>query len=263
MYKLRNCPSPKFGFTLTRKSKFRPSLKGRVKCVHPPALIVTILALLLLTNIKTVAIISAVGDTLMFEHVGASPFEWAGPPQTKFLEISDWGIDDLVTREASDVLSKRFSVKPVTFEEANFDTWTWETLTRNIHELPLPVDDIDAYVVILRDWRGDEIGHSVHQVAGLGLYRRDDPPSERLGIFASCRIAIVDAHTYEILASRPVLTAQDRLPWTAAAPSFWPKTQNDLTDAQTAKLRSALNTLIKNTLAPTLTGLISVNVAPH
>ncbi len=200
-------------------------------------------------KIKTVGIISAIGDTFMFEHVCASPFEWIGPPETSFLEISDWGLDDLVMREATAALSRRFAVKPVTFEEADFDTWTWSTLVLHLRELPLPLDNIDAYVVILRDWRGDEIGNSVHRLAGVGLYRRDRAKGQpRLGLFASYRIALVDAHTYDIIASRPALKADGNLPWEPVAPSLWPKTQNNLADAQKAILQNNLHRLIEETL---------------
>ena len=211
------------------------------------------------TKIKTVAIISTIGETFMFEHVRASPFEWIASPDTSFLEISDWGVDDLVNRDASAVLSKRFAVKPVKYEEGDFDTWTWSSLFHTIRELPLPEDDIDAYVLILRDWRPDEIGHSVHEVAGLGMYSRDPVGGARAGIFAAYRIAIIDAHTYEVLASREALTADGRLPWSPTAPSLWSKSQNDMTDAQKATLQSGLSALIEKTLTPTLAGLISAN----
>ena len=205
------------------------------------------------TKIRTVGIISAIGDTLMFERVSNSWYEWIGPPATSFLEITDWGLDDFVDREATAALSKHFAVKPVSYAEADFDTWSWSSLVRRLRELPLPVDDIDAYVVILRDWRGDEIGNSVHQIAGLGVYRRDysrRPP--RLGVFASYRIAIVDAHSYDILASREALMPDGHLPWAAVAQSLWPRTQNDLTDAQRTALQVDLNKLIDETLKSTL-----------
>ena len=203
-------------------------------------------------KIKTIGIISAIGDTLMFEHVRASTFEWMGPPDASFLEIADWGIDDLVTRETTAALTKRFTIKPVTFEEADFDSWTYKTLARDIRELPLPDDDIDAYVVILRDWRHDEIGNSVHQVAGLGLYRRDGGGSERLGAYACYRIVIVDARSYGIIASRAALLPNGKLPWTQLSPSLWPRTQNDLSDSENKALQGDLTKLVEETLAPTL-----------
>jgi len=265
MYELQDYPSPKFVFTLARESDFRPSLKGRIGFARALTVSVGAIALFAFcaagpydqkipshTNIRTVAIISAIGETFMFEHVSASAFEWIGPPETSFLEISDWGLDDLATREAAAALSSRFSVKPVTYEEADFDTWTWPMLVRHIRELPLPEDNIDAYVLILRDWQGDTIGGSVHQVAGVGAYRRDYAAGPKLGVFASYRIVIVDAHSYDVLASRTVATASGSLPWTPLAPPLWPATQNDLDETRTSVLRHDLTKLIANTLAPAL-----------
>jgi hypothetical protein len=47
------------------------------------------------------AIISAVGESFAFERVRPSTFEWFAPPDTRYLEISDWKIDDDVTREVT------------------------------------------------------------------------------------------------------------------------------------------------------------------
>jgi hypothetical protein len=207
-------------------------------------------------GIKTVGIISAIGQTLMFEHVRASPLQWLEPPNTSFLEISDWGLDALVTHEVADILSKKFHVKPVSFEEADFDTWTWPNLLRRIDELPLPMDDIDAYIVILRDWRGDEIGNSLHQLAGLGLYRRDVPGSMRLGVFASYRIVVVDARNTRVLASTAVLTGGGGLPWSPITAALWPKTQNEMTDAQRKAIQADIRTLIEETLRPALDEIV-------
>ena len=205
------------------------------------------------TSIKSVAIISAIGETFQFEHIRDAAFEWFAPTDASFLEISDWGLDDFVTHTASAELSKRHKVVPVKYLEGAFDTWTWYTLDRNLRELPPADDDIDAYVVILRDWRGDAIGDSVHRLGGLGFYRRDGantPP--KLGVFASYRIVVVDARTYTILASRPARSAVDTLPWTAAPSTLWPATQNDLSDGQKADLQRDEQKLISDTLASTL-----------
>src|SRR5208337_2467011 len=45
-----------------------------------------------LHHIKTVAVIPVLGNSFLFRHVKNSPFEWLGPPDSHFLEISDWGL---------------------------------------------------------------------------------------------------------------------------------------------------------------------------
>lgn len=193
----------------------------------------------------------------MFERVRDAPFEWMGPPDASFLEISDWGLDEFATREATAILSPRFSVKPVTFEEADFDTWTPESLVSHLREMPPPEDPIDAYVLILRDWQSDAIGRSIHQVAGIGLYDRQASGGQRLGVFASCRIVVIDAHSFEVLASRLAQMPDGTLPWLPVAPSLWPATQNDLTDAEKAALQENGRRLLGEAIGPALRGMIS------
>jgi len=206
------------------------------------------------SNIKTVGIISAIGQSFMIERVPASPLQWLGPPDASFLDIGDWSVDARVTREATQALSKKFSVRSVAFEEADFDSWTWPNLLDRIAQLPVPMENIDAYVVILRDWRGDEIGGSVHQLAGLGLYSRQS----RTGVFASYRIAVIDARSDSIVASRAVLTRDGQLPWIPVAPAVWPRRRYDLTTAQISLLQTDVRVLIDKTLVPTLDEILAV-----
>jgi hypothetical protein len=207
-----------------------------------------------LGHIKTVGVISAVGQTFLFQHIRDARFEWFGPPDSHFLEISDWALDSLVTREVTTALAKRFAIKPVFYDPADFSAWD-DGLLRH-HTLDLNVDPaIDAYVLILRDWRRDEIGHSVHDLGGLGVYRRDEAKGVKLGLFASYRIAVVDALTGKTIASRAALFPDGALPWMPIAPALWPATQNDLTDKQSALLTADETKLIEATLLPTLSAM--------
>ncbi|HEY2445637.1 MAG TPA: hypothetical protein VGI20_07870 [Rhizomicrobium sp.] len=206
-----------------------------------------------LAHIKSIGIIAAIGDTCMFERVPDSRFEWIAPPDASFLEISDWNLDDEVAAEVTDVLTQHYTVQDIAIEHQDFDTWTWDTLRRDIRELPVPVVPVDAYLLVLRDWRADEIGRTDHQLGGLGLYRRDlGAGKERLGVFASYRVVLMDAENGNILASQPALMPGNKLPWLPAAPSLWPRTQNDLTDAQRRELQTGFLKLVDETLAPAL-----------
>ncbi len=203
-----------------------------------------------LRHIKTVAIISAVGHSFLFQHVSDKPLEWLGPPDSRFLEISDWALDTRVTREATAALARQFAIKPLVYEPANFSTWDVSLLRRAAFDLNSD-PSIDAYVLILRDWRPDEIGASVHALGGLGLYRRDGGHA-KFGVFASYRIAVVDAITGDTIASRAALMPNHALPFLPADAALWPKTPNDLTDAQRATLQADETKLIDVTLLRTL-----------
>jgi len=212
-----------------------------------------------LARIRTVAIISAVGESFAFERVRPSIFEWFAPPDTRYLEISDWKIDDDVTREVTALLSKRVTIKKVFFERADFGTWNYAMLRQNIFKLNGD-PGIDAYILILRDWHYDAIGHSVHDLQGFGLYRRDLASGESPeGLFASYRIVVIDANTGAIFASRAAEMPDGSLPWLQTPTSLWPKTPNDLTDAQQKRLSADLAVLVEKTLPRTLAGMKLTN----
>jgi hypothetical protein len=204
-------------------------------------------------EIRSIGIIAAIGDTCMFEHVTDKPFEWIGPPQASFLEISDWSIDEALTKALTASLGARYQVQSIAVEHQDFDTWTWDSLSRRIHELPVPETPVDAYLLILRDWRGDEIGNSDHQLGGLGVYRRDLRGGRlRFGVFASYRLVLLDPERGSVIASRAALLPNRHLPWTLGQPALWPKTQNDLSDAQRETLQRKFLTLIDVSLPTTL-----------
>jgi len=205
-----------------------------------------------LARIRTVAIISAVGQSFAFERVHPSSFEWFAPPDSRYLEISDWKIDDDVTREVTAILPARVTVKKVYFQRADFGTWNYALLRQHIFELNGD-PGIDAYILVLRDWHYDAIGHSVHDLQGLGLYRRDSASDTNpQGIYASYRIVVIDANTGAIFASREAAMPDGSLPWMETPASLWPKTPNDLTPAQQKSLSSDLTQLIDKTLPRTL-----------
>jgi hypothetical protein len=212
-----------------------------------------------LARIRTVAIISAVGESFAFERVHSSTFEWFAPPDAHYLEISDWKIDDDVTRAVTAILSKRVTIKKVFFQRVDFGTWNYAILRQNIFKLNGD-PGIDAYILILRDWHYDAIGNSVHDLQGLGLYRRDVLSGESPeGVYASYRIVVIDANTGAIFASRAAAMPDGSLPWMKTSQSLWPKTPNDLTDAQQKSLSADLALLIGETLLRTLAAMKLTN----
>jgi hypothetical protein len=189
----------------------------------------------------------------MFERIPDSDFQWIVPPIAGFLEISDWNIDDEVTNAIGKQLSPRYRVQPIVIEHQDFDAWTYHSLARHIRELPIPETPVDAYLLVLRDWRNDGIGNTDHQVGGLGLYRSDRRGGgHRLGVFASYRLVLLDANNGDVIASRPALLPDGRVPLLPASLSLWPHTPNDLTNAQQRKLQSDFRILIDSTLPLTL-----------
>lgn len=203
-----------------------------------------------LRHIRTVAVISAVGNTFLFQHVTNGRLEWLGPPDSHFLEISDWALDADIAQQATQALAKHFAVRPVAFVPGDFSSWDDALLKRAA--LDLNGDPaIDAYVFVLRDGHYDAIGHSVHDLDGLGIYRCDT----RYGVFASYRIVLVDALTGDTIASRAALMPDGNLPWLPVDAALWPKTPNNLSEAQRARLVADETKLVAATLPRTLAAM--------
>src|SRR3981189_3274931 len=69
-----------------------------------------------LQAVKTVGIISAVGDEMSFATAGLT-----GPGNaSRHFPIASWGLDDLIVQQATTALSGRFQVQPVTYKRAAF-----------------------------------------------------------------------------------------------------------------------------------------------
>ncbi|HEY3637791.1 MAG TPA: hypothetical protein VGK90_06530 [Rhizomicrobium sp.] len=202
----------------------------------------------------------------MFERVPDRPFEWIRPPEADFLEISDWGIDDNITNEIVKDLGAQFSVQSIAIAHQDFDAWTYTSLARRIRRLPIPETPVDAYLLVLRDWRHDSIGNTAHELGGLGLYRRTiRPESSQLGVFVSYRLVLLNPDDGRLIASVPALLPDGRLPSLPAGDSLWPPTSNDLTDIQRRELLEDFTTLTHSTLPLALRklGLVPVALPAH
>src|ERR1700736_5974826 len=69
-----------------------------------------------LQAVKTVGIISAVGDQITFAKGGLTGLS----NSRQSFPIGSWGLDDLIVQQATAALSGRFQVQPVTYNRAAF-----------------------------------------------------------------------------------------------------------------------------------------------
>src|SRR5260370_41565713 len=69
-----------------------------------------------LQAVKTVGIVSAVGDEMSFAKAGLTGL--SNPSQS--FPIASWGLDDLIVRQVTTTLSGRFQVQPVSYQRSAF-----------------------------------------------------------------------------------------------------------------------------------------------
>ena len=106
--------------------------------------------------VKTVGIISAIGDQFTFEKAGLTGLDnspRSGP-------IASWGLDDLMAQQVTDALSIRFQMQPVTYPRATFATTRESAITavnlvrgdpfKKLVQTEVSPQGLDAYIVITK-----------------------------------------------------------------------------------------------------------------
>jgi hypothetical protein len=142
-------------------------------------------------NVKSVAVVSALGDRLdlawrgtMFRH------------DVNVMPIPAWNLDSEIEAQIKAALDKRFTVKSVAVDRAKLSQATFGV---DSSRLPTPVDgltatsDVDAYIVVLK--QPGTVGPLSDAISGLGVWKQVPFDSEITGVFANYAVALVDAHT--------------------------------------------------------------------
>ncbi|HEY5289283.1 MAG TPA: hypothetical protein VIJ59_04555 [Caulobacteraceae bacterium] len=102
-------------------------------------------------QVGRIGIIASLGDHIEFTRVGFTVFD----TKTEDLPITGWGLDDLVVRDATALLSPKFQISPVLYDKSSFlpADMKWPN-PRNPKLEPLiralPHEDVDAYLVVRR-----------------------------------------------------------------------------------------------------------------
>jgi hypothetical protein len=214
-----------------------------------------------LANVKSVAIVSALGDCLNLRDVKpvGSLFNAISP---ECVPIESWGIDDAITRQIADTISNRFTVKPVTYDRAAFYRLPWSPMAgaqvpveRQLRAMANP--GVDAYVVVTRMAVPNALGGDNNTyVDGLGIGHDSSIFSQTTKMYAVYAIRFIDAHTFETLetegAHLPKTGFLPRVPIVDVDDSLWSSSAKDMTDDQKAKARARLTALIQESIGSTL-----------
>lgn len=144
--------------------------------------------------IKTIGIVSDVGDKVHHKHIGFMVFS----NKDTVHDVPDWAIDAHITTALSNGLKERYELKPVDFPRGTiapalddpFDAPDPED-TMRANAKPAGGASVDAYVVA---WPTlDNVYGTNQHVQGIGLLTRGG----RAMLYLAVRVTLLDGRTFE------------------------------------------------------------------
>jgi hypothetical protein len=215
-----------------------------------------------LQAVKTVGIISAVGDEMSFAKAGLTGL--SNPGQS--LPIRSWGLDDLIVQQATMALSKRFQVQPVSYQRAAFAAIKDSPVTpvnfirgdpfKKLVQAEVSPQGLDAYIIITK--AKSNFGGSNRKVEGIGFITYDTLLASYNQIHVLYEVRVFDGKTFEVIEKRvaPPLDSSETMKLTGPSQlvdeTFTPNTSNP---AQNEKLHAAIADLVARSLSSTLSDM--------
>jgi hypothetical protein len=215
-----------------------------------------------LQRVKTVGIISAVGDQMTFAKAGLTGLD----NRSQSYPIETWGLDDLIVKQATAALSERFQVQPVSYKRAAFATLEKDSpLTpvnllrdpfKNLVQTEVSPQGLDAYVVITK--ARANFGDGGRRVEGIGFVTQGALMDSSSQIHALYEIRVIDGKTFDVIEKRaapPLANAQAAKlagPSRPVDQSFSPGAGDP---ARNENLRRAITDLIVPSLSTTLSDM--------
>ena len=215
-----------------------------------------------LQAVKTVGIISAVGDDMSFVKAGLTGLN--NPAQS--LPIRSWGLDDLIVQQATTALSGRFEVRPVNYQRSAFAAIKDSPVApvnlvrgdpfKQLVQTEVSPQGLDAYIVITK--AKSNFGGGSRKVEGIGFIAYGTVLASYNQIYALYEIRVFDGKTFDVIEKRaaPPLdnSAAMKLPGPSQLvdESFAP---NPGDPAQNEKLHAAIADLVARSLPSTLSDM--------
>src|SRR6202022_3810263 len=159
-----------------------------------------------LQAVKTVGIISAVGDEMTFARMGLT-----GPNNAnQSYSIGSWGLDDLIVQQATAALMGRFQVQPVSYPRAAFAAIKDSPVAavnlvrgdpfKKLVQTEVSPQGLDAYIVITT--AKSNFGGGGRKVEGIGFITYATLLSSYNQIHALYEIRVFDGKTFEVIEKR-------------------------------------------------------------
>lgn len=216
-----------------------------------------------LSQIKSIGVISAVGDTLHHKYVGSTAFTNKEDGE----DIAEWKIDEFIISELTSQLGGRFEVRPVAYTKSDFYPDTGGIFAHSDLDVEARVGRIrptdgsgpDAYLVVTNLMNDDFIMQTNQHLFGAGLYRRHGLFGGNLdAVYASCAVTLIDGRTGKKLDDIVMLMSDrglfGRSPPSQTVKDLW-NDQFVMTSDQQAQALDALKSILSKGTALSLTRL--------
>jgi hypothetical protein len=156
--------------------------------------------------VKSIGIISAIGDTVTKQEVGLTVFDNSKSTEA----IDDWQLDEFVIAEFAAQLGQRYEIKPVAYDKADFiarqkgifadSDFDGEKSAAKLK--PAQGAAPDAYIVVTKAFNDDFIMRTNQHLFGVGLYSRTGVREEAQAVYVSYEINVIDGHTLKYMTDR-------------------------------------------------------------
>jgi hypothetical protein len=215
-----------------------------------------------LQAVKTVGIISAVGDEMSFARMGLTGLN----NSSQSFPIGSWGLDDLIVQQATAALSGGFQVQPVSYQRAAFVAIKDSPVApvnlvrsdpfKKLLQTEVTPQGLDAYIVITK--AKSNFGSGARKVEGIGFISYGTLLASYSQIHALYEISVFDGKTFDVIekmAAQPLdnaerigLTGPSRLVDESFSPDAGDPARNE-------NLHAAITDLIARSLPSTLSDL--------
>jgi hypothetical protein len=156
-----------------------------------------------LRSVKTIGIISAIGDQFTLARAGLTGLG----NSSRSVSIASWGLDDLIAQRVGEALSIRFQVQPVTYRRATFAAIQESVIAavdlvrgdpfKNLVKAEVSPQGLDAYIVITKAKAG--FGGGDRKVEGVGLITYSTVLESFSLLHALYEIRVIDGRTFDVI----------------------------------------------------------------
>jgi hypothetical protein len=215
-----------------------------------------------LQAVKTVGIISAVGDEITFAKGGLTGLD----NRSQRFPIGSWGLDDLIVQQVTAALNGRFQVQPVSYRRAAFAAIKDSPVAPvnlirgdpfgKLVQTEVSPQGLDAYIVITK--AKSNFGGGARKVEGIGFITYGTMMESYNQVHALYEIRVFDGKSFDVIEKMAAPPLDDFGAVRLAGPSrmidesFAPGTGNP---AENEQLHTAIADLVARSLSSALSDM--------